>query len=135
MFHVKNDFVLIKYKIKSSKPHSFLLLTLSPFSPNTLSVSIGMTSVYGTLLWTLWLLFVKHFCVTCYICLTCIIVCGTFCLLSICHGFFFFYCLVNICITFFVTQVLYFFYTYCHIVVVIKHKLIIDHDILKKILA
>ena len=89
MFHVKNDFVLIKYKIKSSKPHSFLLLTLSPFSPNTLSVSIGMTSVYGTLLWTLWLLSVKHFCVTGYICLTYIIVCGTFCLLSICHGFFF----------------------------------------------
>ena len=89
MFHVKNDFVLIKYKIKSSKPHSFLLLTLSSFSPEILSLSVGMTSVYGTLLWTLWLLFVKHFCVTCYICLTCIIVCGTFCLLSICLGFFF----------------------------------------------
>ena len=83
MFHVKNDFVLIKYKIKSLKPHSFLLLTLTPFSLETLSLSVGMTSVYGTLLWTLWLLFVKHFCVTCYICLTCIIVCGTFCLLSI----------------------------------------------------
>ena len=91
MFHVKNDFVLIKYKIKSLKPHSFLLLTLTPFSLETLSV--GMTSVYVTLLWTLWLLFVKHFCFTCYICLTCIIVCGTFCLLSICLGFFFFFVL------------------------------------------
>ena len=90
MFHVKNDLVLIKYKIKSSKPHSYLLLTLSPFSPDTLSLSVGMTSVYGTLLWILWLLFVKHFCVTCYICLACIIVCGSFCLLSICLGFFFF---------------------------------------------
>ena len=53
------------------------------------SLSVDMTSVYGTLLRTLWLLFVKHFCVICYICLTCIIVCGTFCLLSICLGFFF----------------------------------------------
>ena len=125
MFHVKNDFVLIKYKIKSLKPHSFLLLTLTPFSLETLSV--GMTSVYVTLLWTLWLLFVKHFCVTCYICLTCIIVCGTFCLLSI--------CLEYICITFFVTQVLYFFDTYCHIVVVINRKLIINLDILKNVLS
>ena len=133
MFHVKNDFVWIKYKIKSSKPHSFLLLTLSPISPETLSLSVGMTSVYGTLLWTLWLLFVKHFCVTCYICLTCIIVCGTFCLLSICLGFFF--CLIYICITFFVTQVLYFFDTYCHIVMVINRKLIINLDILKNVLS
>ena len=113
MFHIKNDFVLIKYKIKRSKSHLFLLLTLSPISLETLALSVGMTSVYGTLLWTLWLLFVKHFCVTCYICLTCIIVCGTFCLLSICLGFF---CLEYICITFFVTQVLYFFDTYGHIV-------------------
>ena len=135
MFHVKNDFVLIKYKIKSSKPHSFLLLTLSPFSLDTLSLSVGMTSVYGTLLWILWLLFVNHFCVTCYICLACIIVCGTFCLLSICLGFFFFFCLEYICINFFVTQVLYFFDTYCHIVVVISRKLIINLDILKNILS
>lgn len=36
---------------------------------------VDMTSsVYGKLLWTLWLLFVKHLCVTSYIYLTCIIV-------------------------------------------------------------
>ena len=134
MFHVKNDLVLIKYKIKSSKPHSYLLLTLSPFSPDTLSLSVGMTSIYGTLLWILWLLFVKHFCVTCYICLACIIVCGSFCLLSIYLGFFF-VGLVYICITFLVTQILYFFDTYCHIVVVISCKLIINLDILKNILS
>ena len=63
------------------------------FLPKPLSLSVGMTSVYGTLLWTLWLLFVKHFCVTCYICLTCIIVCGTFCLLSIFLWFFFLSCI------------------------------------------
>lgn len=28
-FHVKNDFNLVKYKIKSSKPHSLLHLTLT----------------------------------------------------------------------------------------------------------
>ena len=28
-FHVKNNFVLVKYKIKSSKPHSLLHLSLS----------------------------------------------------------------------------------------------------------
>ena len=39
-FHIKNDFVLVKYKIKSSKPHLLLHLTLSLFSPNTLSLLV-----------------------------------------------------------------------------------------------
>ena len=46
-----------------------------------------------------------------------------------------FFCLVYNCITFFVTQVLYFFDTYCHIVVVINRKLIINLDILKNVLS
>ena len=53
-FHIKNGFILVKYKIKSSKLHSLLHLTLSLFSPDTLSLSESMTiSVHGTLLWTL----------------------------------------------------------------------------------
>ena len=45
---------------------------------------------------------------------------------------FFFFCLANICVTFFVTQVIY-IYNYCHIVTIINSKLEIDHDILKNI--
>ena len=135
MFHVKNDLVLIKYKIKSSKPHSYLLLTLSPFSPDTLSLSVGMTSVYGTLLWILWLLFVKHFCVTCYICLACIIVCGSFCLLSICLGFFFFWSCIYLYYFFGYTNFIFLWHLWSYCCVVINHKLIINLDILKNVLT
>ena len=37
-FHVKNDFILVKYKIQSLKPHLLLCLTLSLLSPNTFSL-------------------------------------------------------------------------------------------------
>ena len=108
------------------------------------------SSVYGTLLWTLWLLLVKHFYVTCYICLTCIImyglycywllfliyiyiyiyICGTFSSLSICYEFFF--SCIYLC--YFYCYICYiFFETCCHIILVINSNLIISYDILKNI--
>ena len=47
-FTLKNSFILVKYKIKSSKPYLLLHLTLSLFSPSTLSPSVII--VHGLLI-------------------------------------------------------------------------------------
>ena len=86
-----------------------------------------VNSVYGTLLWDLWLLLVKHFYVTSYICLTCIIAYGLW------SWTIFFFC-IYLCYFFCYTNYT-FFLTYCHIVMIINSKLVIDHDILQNILA
>ena len=129
-FYIKNSFVLIKYKIKSSKPHLLLHFTLSLFSPNSFSLSVCMTSsVYSTLLWILWLLLVKHFYVIGYICLTCIIVYDllSWIILLFCvMDFFFFF--TYLCYPFFfflVTQVIYIYIKLT--IMVINSKLVIGH--------
>ena len=63
-FHVKNNFVLVKYKIKSSKPHSLLHLSLSQNQKFKSLMHFFFFLVY---------------------------ICSTFSLLSIYHGFFFFF--------------------------------------------
>ena len=135
---------MIKYKVKSSKPHSLLHLILSLFSLDTLSLLVGITSIvygvhyygpYGCCLLSIFVLHVIFF-------LTSIIVyglfsliifwfvyiCGIFSLFLIYHDFFFFLVvLVYICVTF--------FETYSHIFMVINCKLVINNDILKNIPA
>ena len=133
---------MIRYKIKSSKPHSFLHLILSLFSLETLSLLVGITSSvygvhcygpYGCCLLSIFVLHVIFF-------LTSIIVyglfsliifwfvyiCGIFSLFLIYHDFFFFFfffVVVYVCVTF--------FETYSHIFMVINCKLVINNDILK----
>jgi len=54
-FILKNSFVLVKYRIKSSKPYLLLHLTLSLFSLNTLSPSVII--VHGLLIEYIYVLF------------------------------------------------------------------------------
>ena len=82
-FHVKTTSFWLKYKIKSSKHHSLLHLTLTLTKSKVQKFNI-IIFVFYTLN-----------------------ICGTFSLLSICHGFFFFSSLVFICVTFFL-HMLYF---------------------------
>ena len=113
-----------------SHSHSSLLIP---------SLLVCMTSsVYSTMLWTLWLFLVNHFCVIGYICLTCIIV------YVYCHGLFFcfvwwiffFYLYIFVLLFFFlVTQVIYIYIYIKLTIMVINIKLVIGHYILKSIPA
>ena len=104
---------MVKYKIKSSKHHSLLHLTLTLTKSKVQKFNI-IIFVFYTLN-----------------------ICGTFSLLSICHGFFFFSgSCIYLCYIFFYTCYIFpkkIKKTYYHIVMIINSKLEIGHNILKNI--
>ena len=101
--------------IHVSISHSHASLPIPPPLPHK-KKKIKCIIVYGLLSWII-LLFIY--------------ICGTFCLLSICHGFFFFLSCIYLCFFFFFGYIGYLFFLNYHIVMVINNKLVIGYEILK----